>query len=271
MLRQPVVSGRFYESEAAALKNDVRQYLSGAVRRDGAVACLSPHAGYLYSGAIAGTVLGAMGPGQRYIILGPNHTGMGERYGVYPEGTWLTPLGKARIDEELAGALLKESDLFSADTVCHMNEHSIEVQIPILQVMDPGFSFVPVCITEGSPNELKRLGDAVARCVNGVKGGVKIIVSSDMSHYEPQEIARKKDMLAIDKLMSFDFDGFIQTVIVNDISMCGAFPAAVMIQAMRKLGAVSAELVTYATSGEVSGDYSSVVGYAGVIVKQKDA
>lgn len=266
MIRNPVVAGQFYTQNASRLEKEIKNYLDPKAKIVEAIGCVSPHAGYVYSGPVAGAVLSHLKPRQSYVILGPNHTGIGKRFGIDSERNWMTPFGEIKIDTKLAKAILDNSKYIEKDPSCHSYEHSIEVQLPILQVLNKNFQFVPIVISHGSKDEYIEIGEEIASAINQTKRNATIIASSDMTHYESHKAAQKKDKLAIDKILQLDIAGFLKQIEINDISMCGYAPTAVMLSASLKLGAKTAKLIKYQTSGEASGDYSSVVGYAGIIV-----
>jgi len=266
MIRKPVVAGQFYTANAARLEKEIKSYLEPEAKKIDAIGCVSPHAGYMYSGPVAGSVLSHIKPKNCYIILGPNHTGKGDRFGMGMDKNWMTPLGEVEIDNELAQAILDNSKLIKKDDACHMYEHSIEVQLPILQVLNRNFSFVPIVISQGTASEYIRIGEDIAEAIQKTKRNLTIIASSDMTHYESQLSAKKKDMLAIERIKALDIEGLIDTIEKYDISMCGYAPTAAMMSSAIKLGAKNTELIKYQTSGDTSGDYSSVVGYAGIII-----
>jgi len=266
VIRNPVVAGRFYSGQTKSLDLQVKSYIKTTAKKMDALGCVSPHAGYMYSGEVAGNVLSSINPAETYIILGPNHSGMGKRYGLDRSRQWLTPLGKVDVDHGLADAILETSNLIQEDEVCHDYEHSIEVQLPFLQVLQTGFKFVPIVISSGDSGEYHTIGSDLAKVIKDSGKKVTIIASSDMTHYESQNSAMKKDKAAIDKILELDVDGFLWEIRRHDISMCGYAPCAIMMSACKELGAAKASLVQYQTSGDVSGDRSSVVGYAGIIV-----
>ncbi|MDD5439210.1 MAG: AmmeMemoRadiSam system protein B [Candidatus Omnitrophica bacterium] len=268
MVRNSVVQGMFYDSDPRSLEKEIRGYCAAgahAAKKIDAIGCISPHAGYMYSGAVAAKVLSCMMPKSTYIILGPNHTGMGVPFGI-DRRNWLTPFGEVAADQTLIDAILSGSKLCQEDTLCHNREHSIEVQLPILKVLNKDFTFVPIVIGGGGGREYKAVGTALAEAIRSTGRDVTIIASSDMTHYEPQEVAKKKDMAAVDRILAFDLEGFLRTIHELGISMCGYATAAIMLAAAKELGAKKATLVDYKTSGDTTGDYTSVVGYAGVIV-----
>ena len=266
MLREPAVAGRFYPANPEILRRDLHSYLSPPGPRLPALACMVPHAGYMYSGAVAGAVFSKLAVPARCIILCPNHTGRGCPLSVMKEGRWRTPLGDLQIDQRLGEALLQELPALTDDAEAHRFEHAIEVELPFLQVIKPDVVFVPIAVGTSRLILLQELGSAVARVVRNCDDNVLIIASSDMNHYEDDATTRVKDSKAIAKILELDGIGLHETVISESISMCGFGPAVAMLTAANQLGATRAELVQYATSADVSGDAEAVVGYAGIIV-----
>lgn len=266
MTRKPVVAGQFYTASEALLKKEIAGFASQKKETINALGVVSPHAGYVCSGAVAGDVLSSIKPKSIYIILGPNHTGFGKQFGMDADRSWKTPLGEIAIDRETAESILSHSKYIKKDSACHDREHSIEVQLPFLQYLNKNFTFVPITISYADKETYKNIGKEIALAVKSAKKDVTIIASSDMTHYEPEAPAKKKDMMAIERILALDVDGFLSTVAKHDISMCGFAPTAVMMQASIELGAKKAKLIKYNTSGEASGDYSSVVGYAGIVI-----
>jgi len=272
-VRQPAVAGRFYPANAQRLRAEVETYTTAPASastepeaRICAFGCVVPHAGYIYSGHVAGAVYRRLVLPTRFIILCPNHTGMGEPLAVMSDGAWQTPLGDVPIDGELAQRLKAKLPLLSEDQAAHRYEHALEVQLPFLQVLAPGFQFVPITVGTSNFDVLSALGTVIGSVAAEAGEPVLVIASSDMNHYESDSITRVKDRRAIDQLLAIDPRGLYDIVHKADISMCGYGPAVVMLTAARKLGATQAELIRYATSGDVSGDREMVVGYAGVAV-----
>jgi MEMO1 family protein len=268
-VRRPAVAGRFYPARVEVLSRDLDSYLAGeknAAVVEGAIGCVVPHAGYMYSGHVAGAVYRRLPPRQSYIILCPNHFGRGAPLAMMSDGAWLTPLGEAAVDPALGRALRKACPLVSEDAAAHAEEHSLEVQLPFLQRQVGTFSFLPVSIGVGGYAALESLGRGVAKTVGAEAEPPLIIASSDMNHYEPDGITRIKDRKAIDRILALDPHGLYDVLRLEDISMCGYGPAIAMLTAAKELGATHAELVKYATSADAGGDRSAVVGYAGIIV-----
>jgi MEMO1 family protein len=273
-IRQPAVAGRFYPGNAQHLRSEVETFTteraaagqSTVETKIPAVGCVVPHAGYVYSGAVAGAVYRRLELPRRYVILCPNHTGMGEPLAIMSSGAWRTPLGDVHVDVELAAALKDAMPLLSEDAEAHRYEHALEVQLPFLQVLRPGFEFVPVTVGSSSFEVLSALGNAIGDVLASLADPALVIASSDMNHYESDGVTRVKDRRAIDQVLALNPRGLFETVREGNISMCGYGPATIMITAARKMGATNAELIRYATSGDTSGDRDMVVGYAGIAV-----
>lgn len=266
MIRRAAVAGRFYPGHPETLTRELSEYVRPATRRLRARGCLVPHAGYMYSGHVAGAVYGALDLPSTYIILCPNHSGLGAPLAMYMEGEWETPLGRAPVDRELASALRAACPSLAEDTLAHAAEHSLEVQLPFLQRLAPGFTFVPVAIGVGSFEPLAALGEALARVLPTFPRPVLIVASSDMNHYEDDHTTRAKDQKALAAILALDARGLYDVIRRQNISMCGFGPAVAMLTAACRLGADRATLVRYATSADAGGDRDAVVGYAGVAV-----
>jgi len=262
--RRPAVAGTFYPRNAPELGAWVAELVAGAERRGDWVACVAPHAGYVYSGKVAGQVFGRLDIPRRVVVLGPNHTGLGPDVAIAPHAAWHTPLGPVPVDRELADLLLDEYPAARLDATAHAREHSIEVQLPFLQHCRSDVTVLPVCLRHLAYADCVELGEALARVVRRAGEPVGLVASSDMSHFEPDEPTRRRDRLAIDAALTMDPKALYDTVAEHGISMCGVVPATVVMAAARPLGANEASLVAYATSGETSGDTSRVVGYAGI-------
>lgn len=266
-LRHPAVAGRFYPRDRNILLEEVRSYLSPAAAAGPALGCVAPHAGYIYSGAVAGAVFAKLDVPQRCIVLCPNHTGKGQPLSIMSSGAWETPLGSVPIDSSLADALKRRFPPLAEDTDAHRSEHAVEVQLPFLQARRQDFKFVPIALGVSQFDVLEQLGEAAADVIRAQDEPILIVASSDMNHYESDRVTRAKDHKAIAPMLALDPRGLYDVVMNEDVGMCGFGPAVVMLTAARRLGATSAELVKYATSGDVSGDREMVVGYAGVIVR----
>jgi len=268
-LRHPAVAGRFYPRDPEDLRAEIRSYTSQMPTHEPvrAFGCIVPHAGYMYSGHVAGAVFARMEIPEHCIVLCPNHTGMGRAFAIMSEGEWETPLGHIPIDGALAAALKRGCPLLHEDSAAHRAEHAIEVELPFLQVRQPKLTFVPIALGTTQFESLEQLGLALADVITAEKRPVLIVASSDMNHYESDTITRIKDGKALERILALDAQGLHDVVTQQDVSMCGFGPAIATITAARKVGAQSAELVKYATSGDISGDRDLVVGYAGVLFR----
>jgi AmmeMemoRadiSam system protein B len=268
LIRRPAVAGRFYPGDPKALHKEVDAYLSqlSPQKTIHALGCIAPHAGYVYSGHVAGAVFGALDIPELCIVMCPNHTGMGRPLAIMSEGTWETPLGDVSIDAEFAANLKSRCALLHEDSAAHRNEHAIEVELPFLQVLQPKLRFVPIALGTGQFEALENLGLALADAIGAQTQPILIVASSDMNHYESDAVTRIKDHSAIEPIVRLDARGLYDAVTQQNVSMCGFGPAVAMLTAVKKLGATSAELVKYATSGDISGDRDAVVGYAGIVI-----
>lgn len=266
MLRLPAVAGRFYPANPEELTALVRKYTMPQPhsKPPRVKACLVPHAGYVFSGHVTGAVLSRIALPQKTVILGVRHFPRGESLAINTSGAWRTPLGDVPIEEALAATLKKECPILLEDRVAHGAEHSLEVQLPFLQVLSPGLSFVPVALGTVRFDDLVAVGEALARVLSA-NPEVLLLTTSDLNHYENDAATRLKDKKAINQILALNPRGLYDVCRNEDISMCGLGPAVAMLTALRALTANRAELVRYATSADVSGDTSSVVGYAGFI------
>jgi MEMO1 family protein len=269
MIRLPAVAGRFYPNDPERLRADVDSFLAsgGKEKKIRVRACLVPHAGYMYSGNVAGEVYGHMDIPARVILLGPRHFPRGAPLAILSGGAWETPLGMAPIDCPLAEKIIRAFPLLREDAVAHSAEHSLEVQLPFLQRLVPSFTFVPIVIGHAHWESLEALGHALAMVIAAEREPVLLIASSDMNHYESDAVTRVKDRKAIDQILALDARGLFDTVRNENISMCGYAAAVAVVIAAREMGSTVAELVRYATSGQVNSDMQEVVGYAGMLIK----
>ncbi len=265
--RQPAVAGIFYDLDGKALRKNLDTLFSKARKGPEYQAVVSPHAGYAYSGRTAAVAISALKPGKRFIILGPNHTGLGSGFSIMASGSWKTPLGTVNIDREIASAL-RGCGLPEEDGLAHAREHSIEVQLPFLQHrFGRAITFVPLAIMGFGYNEafLERCRE-LGSCLAGVsrKFSARIIASSDFSHFISWESAREKDRQAMEKIKDLDLEGFFRTLHENNSFICGYAPIAVLMAAAEKLGWKRVEVLDYTSSGEATGDMSEVVAYAAI-------
>jgi len=278
--RQARWAGQFYEADPKTLRERIEWAFThrlgpGEIPKPSpervrqSIGFVAPHAGYVYSGPVAAHTYARIakeGKPDTFILIGPNHTGLGAAVAVWTEGAWETPLGEAPVDEELAAEIVKNSRFAKPDTTAHKEEHSLEVQIPFLQYLFSEVTIVPITVMYQAPETSKDLAKAITEAVRKLGRDVTIIASSDMSHYEPHEIAVRKDREALEKITSIDPEGLYKIVIEKDISMCGYGPVMTLLYYAKENGGEGAEVLKYATSGDVTGERAWVVGYAAVRV-----
>jgi len=267
MSRQPAVAGRFYPADPEALLAEVRRHLEPDAGKEPAMGVMAPHAGFMYSGDVAGSVYSRIEIPETVVVIGPNHTGQGHRIALMAEGVWSMPFGDLEIDTPLARSILKHFRKAQESAEAHHWEHSLETQLPFLQYFRKEFKLVPICLMPLSWEECGMLARALVQAIRSCGRKVLIVASSDMTHYESHASASQKDRHAIDRILAMDPEGLHRTVEREGITMCGVHPATVMLEACREMGATQAELAKYMTSGEISGDMDQVVGYAGVLVR----
>lgn len=267
MIRRPAVSGQFYYGNAARLKKQVEQYIVEDATKERVIGIISPHAGLMYSGHVAGAVYSVIKFPDTFILIGPNHTGLGRDVSIMSSGQWEMPTGVFAIDEKLGKTIIKKTPYISDDTQAHIFEHSLEVQLPFISYFSDSVKIAPIAVMAASLQMCKDIGEGIASAVKEIGYDVVIAASSDMSHYVHDSTARRLDSMAIQEIVSLNPEGLYNIVKKEHISMCGYLPVAIMLYAAKMLGAKDATLVKYATSGDISGDYEQVVGYAGIIVK----
>jgi AmmeMemoRadiSam system protein B len=262
-IRAPAVAGRFYPGDPAVLARDVAARLSAPMAPRPALGVMVPHAGYVYSGAIAGETFASVTAPSRALVLGPNHSGRGAKRALFSGGAFGLPGGQVLVDAELTAALAATGQV-RLDAVAHEREHAIEVELPFLRALAPDVRVAALCLAGLELEACRSLGHAIAGAVASSRPRPLLVASSDMSHYVPAEQATRLDGLALERVLALDPEGLYRTVVEHDISMCGYVPTTVMLFAARALGASGATLVRYGSSGDTSGDYERVVGYAGV-------
>jgi AmmeMemoRadiSam system protein B len=268
MIRSPAVAGQFYPGSESALVKTLDTLIPDiqAEKKKEALAVVSPHAGYIYSGGVAGETIGRIKVPENVIILGPNHTGYGASVALMDQGAWDMPMGEVPINEKLASEIKNCVEQVQVDEVAHRFEHSLEVQVPFLQHLQKNLKIAPIVVSHISYDTCVSVGEGLAEAIKSFNRPVLIVASTDMSHYESRQSASSKDSLALDRIKALDPKGLYQTVVGNRISMCGVMPTTVALAAALALGAQNAELVRYTDSGETSGDTSKVVGYAGLVI-----
>ena len=280
-LRKPAVAGSFYDGDSKSLNIQIENCflhkigpgeipLVNPKRQNNIIGLISPHAGYMYSGPVAANgffiAFNYFKP-DTIIVLGPNHRGFGEDISIMVEGKWKTPLGELEIDTDIAENILKNSKIIKNDKKAHQYEHSIEVQLPFIQyIFGKDIKFVPICMTRQDIDTDIEIAKSI--CSSVVDKNILIIASSDFTHYEPQEYAENVDKQAINAILEFNPKKLYDIIYQQNLTMCGPGPITVMLIVCKTLGAKKAELLKYATSGDVSGAYGQVVGYASIIIRK---
>jgi len=268
MLRFPAVAGTFYPDNPQKLTQQIESFARAlnAPEKLSCCACLVPHAGYAYSGHVAAAVYQRIALPKRIIVLGVRHFSQGAEAAILSEGSWRTPLGDVPIDCELAAKISLACPLLREDSIAHQREHSLEVQLPFLQVLDPGFRFVPIALGTMQFDQLAAIGEALGGIL-AAEPEVLLLTTSDFNHYQDDVTTRRKDHQAIEQILNLDPRGLFDVCRKEKISMCGLGPTVAMLTALKIIDANHPELVKYATSADVSGDTSAVVGYAGLFFR----
>ncbi|MBU4312065.1 MAG: AmmeMemoRadiSam system protein B [Candidatus Omnitrophica bacterium] len=266
MIRKPVVAGQFYPQTETGMIKMLSKMVEVVPEKQDVKGVIMPHAGYVYSGYVAGATISKVDVKKTAIILGTNHTGAGKPFSIMTKGSWETPLGEVKIDTEISESILKESSLLEEDSLSHLREHSIEVEVPFLQYLRKDVKIVPIVISSGNIKNYQQLGKEIADGFKKIGRAALFIASTDFTHYESKDSAEEKDRLAINAILALDEERLLQVVRELSISMCGVAPTCTLISVCKNLGAQKAGLVKYQTSGDVSGDYTSVVGYAGMVI-----
>jgi MEMO1 family protein len=271
MNREPTVAGYFYPGTKTELKATLAKYIDKKAPKEDVVGLLMPHAGYQYSGAVAGTAISRVKFKDTFIIVGPSHSGLGKPFSVWPEGTWRTPLGDVQVDSVLARKIIELSEFAEEDYLTHQDEHAVEVQLPFLQFIKPDVRIVPIILAPAELAVYREIGHAIARALKETGHEAVILASGDMSHYQAAALAKEKDMQAVESMLALNEEELTRRYNRLHITMCAHGPVATLITAVKELGAKSAELVKYQSSGDATGDYDQVVAYAGVIFKKGES
>jgi len=266
MQRHAAVAGQFYPGMREQLQTVLSGLIPSVPEKRRVRGIVAPHAGYVYSGAIAGKVYGRIVIPPAVLIIGPNHHGAGAAAALYPEGEWLTPLGPISINPRLTTLLQQCVPFVELDSSAHRFEHSLEVQVPFIQYLRSDATLAALCLGHGDFTVVQEIGRGIAAAIREYGEDVLIVASSDMTHYESADSARRKDELALARVMAFDPEGLLKICHGERITMCGVVPVAVMLVASRELGATKVELAAYGTSGDITGDNDQVVGYAALSV-----
>lgn len=266
-VRKPAVAGMFYPDRAAEMEADLRRLIEDIQPKATARAVVVPHAGWMYSGGVAGAVYGRIVVPRLVLLMGPNHTGLGPRGSIMTRGKWAIPGDEIPIAHDLGRALLTACPALQEDDRAHKREHALEVQLPFLRRLRADVSFVPLTLMATDLAFCRQVGEAIAATVKAWTEPVLLLSSTDLNHYESQAVSNRKDRLAIDQILALNPEGLHRTVAERQISMCGIAPTTALLYALRGLAPMEAALVKYMTSGDVSGDLTRVVGYCGMIIE----
>ena len=265
--RKPAVAGSFYPDRPEAVEAELDRLIEHVEPKTAARAIVVPHAGWIYSGPVAGAVYGRVAPPRLAVLLGPNHTGLGPAGSVMARGSWKIPGGEVPISRALGEAILNACRELEEDERAHAREHALEVQLPFLRRLRPEIEFVPITLMRTDLAFCRAVGAGVAHAVKAWPEPVLLLASTDLNHYESQAVSNVKDRRAIDAILSLDPERLHRTVREHEISMCGISPTTALLAALAETGARKATLVKYQTSGDVSGDTERVVGYCGIIIE----
>ena len=287
MIRKPAVSGLFYESNPEQLKKTIENCFTHKLgigkiptlnkvnnkedieNNQGLISIIAPHAGYVFSLPTASHSyyhLVTNGFPETFIIISPNHTGFGEEISVFNEGKWITPLGEVEVDSQFANKLIDNSNIAKGDYSAHIKEHGIEVQLPVLQYFSNDFKIVPIVISNQNPETSKDIAQSIIKTYNQLDTSISVIASTDLSHFNNQDIAISEDNIIIDDIKNMDEVNLFRDVLYNHITMCGYGPVMASIL-ISKYFNKTAHILKHTSSGDISGDYSSVVGYCSGIFK----
>ena len=275
MKRVPFVNGQFYPNSPSDLKVIINEFspqgsfsLQDYSKKISAKGIVLPHAGLVYSGRVAVNTISKVLPKKRILILGPNHTGRGSKFSLWPAGSWKILDKEIKIDEELATVILSKGENIAGDTLAHVSEHSIEVELPILDYFFGNFEFVPIACQKGTIIDYQETAEQISEAIKSLRSwkDILLVASTDLTHYEPDQVARKKDRRAIEAIINLDEEELVKRVRKEDITLCGEAPLAIFISCLKRLGAKKSQVALYQTSGDVTGDNSAVVGYVGIIV-----
>lgn len=266
-MRKSIVAGRFYPGDPQELQQTLAGLIPHVAQEEKVIAkaVIMPHAGYIYSGSVAGLTISKVKVPETVVLMGPNHHGRGAQVAL-STADWQMPMGKVPADRALGEEILKSSALIAADETAHAFEHSLEVQIPFLQHEQKNLQIVPICAGHLSYEQCQLVAHDVAHAVTAAEKDVLLVASTDMTHYKSREEATKQDTLAIEHILRFDPKGLYDTIHKYQISMCGVIPTTITLLTTKALGARKVELIQYTDSGDASGDISQVVGYAGFLV-----
>lgn len=267
MIRQPAVAGSFYPAESSRLSALLTDLLDDKIEAQPVKGVIAPHAGYVYSGRVAAQVFAVAKIPKQVILIGPNHHGLGDNAAVSGATSWQTPLGNCPIAAQLRDKLVEQIGILHIDDLAHQQEHSLEVMVPFLQVRQPQVEIVPIALGHLSLEGCLKLGREIAQVVEDFDDDILLLSSTDMNHFATADQSQQLDFMAITAMTSYDHRTLYQVVRENGISMCGVLPTIVVMEAAHDLGAAECQLIDYAHSGQINGDNSRVVGYAGLVLK----
>jgi MEMO1 family protein len=267
MIRKPAAAGSFYSSDALQLKSDIEGLVSKDCEKQAALGAVSPHAGYFYSGRVAGSLYSRIIIPDTVVILAPNHTGHGALYSLWSGGSWSTPFGEIKVNEEVVDELVQDCDLIEKDREAHLDEHAAEVQLPFIQYFNPHVRIVVMVISCRNVADIKKIGKSLSSVLLKLCPDALVVASSDMTHYESQVSVKRKDRIAIGEILALNENNLYHKVSGMTITMCGIYPTIAMMVCSKERGAEKAELIRYDTSGDICGDYDHVVGYAGIMIR----
>ena len=266
MNRKPIINGTFYPANTKDINDLIKGFIPEKSSKMSAKGLILPHAGYIYSGKVAVATIAQTLPKKRIIILGTNHSGRGPNFSLWDKGSWTIPFGEIDIDEKLAASILANGDIIESDISAHIEEHSIEAELPILYYFFENFKFVPINCKHSTLKNYENAANQIYNAIKNISDEILLIASTDLTHYEPEASARKKDREIIDSIINLDEKSMLQKIDKFDISMCGAAPVAILISCLKKIKAAKSKVIMYQTSGDSSGDYNSVVGYLGALI-----
>lgn len=267
MVREPIAAGRFYPDNPGDLSELIKSFIPKDTAKMSVKGLILPHAGYSYSGRVAVAAVSRILPKKKVIILGNNHSGIGSDFSLWPSGSWRILEKEIKIDHSLTKAILGKPGPIKEDLSAHQGEHSIEVELPILDYFFADFEFVPIACKVCKLESSQAAAEQIFQAIKNIKEEILLIASTDFTHYEPDAAVRRKDRIALEAIVALDEELLIDKVIEEDISICGLAGVVVLLQCLKKIGARKSQVILYQTSGDTGGDYSSVVGYAGITFK----
>lgn len=268
-IRESVIAGSWYPGRPEVLKRDIQKYLDQATvspPKGDIVGLIAPHAGYLYSGGVAAHAYKLLKdqPFDRVLVIAPSHRAYFQGASVYKAGGYRTPLGIVPLDRELVDSLLGQSALLDYVPHAHSQEHSLEIQLPFLQVVLDQFKLTPIVMGDQAFENCSQLAEVIAAVCREKR--VLLVASSDLSHFHPYEEAKNLDQQIVDRVAAYDAAGLSESLRKGYSEACGGGPMMTVMLAAQKMGATKAQVLRYANSGDVTGDHRSVVGYMAAVL-----